>query len=207
LTKDRATKKCRVPFARNSPFRCFAQKVPDTYLSLIAKAIGQTLKKDKSVRIWIDADAAPTEVKQIVYRAAKRLEIETLLVANRLLDTPPGLTMVRSIQVREGADEADRFIHQHGTAGDLAITADVPLAGDLVAKGLYVIDPRGDEYSPNTIASRLSMRNFMDTLRGEGMVGGGSAPYGDADKKAFAATFDRLLTKAIRQAQQAPPEA
>jgi len=152
------------------------------------------------VRIWIDADAAPIEVKQVVFRAAKRLEIETLLVANRLLDTPRSLPLVKAIQVRDGADEADRFIVTHAEAGDLAITADVPLAGDLVEKGIYVIDPRGDEYSPDTIASRLSMRNFMDTLRGEGAVGGGSAPYSDIDKKAFAATFDRLLTKALRQA-------
>ncbi len=153
------------------------------------------------VKIWIDADAAPFEVKQIVYRAAKRLEVETLLVANRRLDTPANLTMVKSIQVRDGADEADRYIVAHGDPGDVAITADLPLADLLVAKGLYVIDPRGDEYSPDTIRTRLSMRNFMDDLRGSGMVVGRSSPYGDADKKAFAATFDRLLTKARRRSQ------
>ncbi len=155
------------------------------------------------MKIWIDADAAPTEVKQVVFRAAKRLNIETLLVANRMLETPRGLPMVKAVLVREGADVADRFIAEHALPGELAITADVPLAGQLVEKGLYVIDPRGDEYSPDTIASRLSMRNFMDTLRGEIELGGGSAPYGDADKKAFAATFDRLLSKAIRRAERA----
>jgi hypothetical protein len=153
------------------------------------------------LRIWIDADAAPADVKQIVFRAAKRLNIATVLVANRLLGTPANLPMVEAVQVREGADQADRFIVAQGEAGDLAITADLPLADQLVAKGLFVIDPRGDEYSPDTIKSRLSMRDFMDTMRGTGMVTGGSAPYGDADKKAFAATFDRLLTKAMRRSK------
>ena len=154
------------------------------------------------MKIWIDADAAPVDVKQIVFRAAKRLGVETILVANRLLDTPADSPMVKSIQVRDGADQADRYILANGELGDVAITADLPLAGLLVEKGLYVIDPRGDEYSPDTIASRLSMRNFMDDLRGGGMATGGSAPYGENDKKAFAATFDRLLTKALRIAQK-----
>ncbi|WP_146527193.1 YaiI/YqxD family protein [Novipirellula artificiosorum] len=153
------------------------------------------------MKIWIDADAAPFDVKQIVFRASKRLRVETLLVANRFLETPVALTTVRSIQVADGADQADRYIVTHGEAGDLAITADLPLAGQLVDKGLFVIDPRGDEYSPNTVATRLSMRNFLDDLRGSGMVTGGSPPYGETDKKAFAATFDRLLTKAIRRAK------
>jgi uncharacterized protein YaiI (UPF0178 family) len=153
------------------------------------------------VKIWIDADAAPADVKQIVFRAAKRLGVSTLLVANRTLDTPAGLPTVKSIQVRDGADEADKYIVEHGEPGDLAITADLPLAGLLVEKGLYVIDPRGAEYSPDTIAARLSMRNFMDQLRGDGLVVGGSAPYGEGDKKAFASTFDRLLTKALKRAK------
>lgn len=152
------------------------------------------------MRIWIDADAAPADVKQVVFRAAKRLGVTTLLVANRLLETPASLTMVKSIQVRDGADEADKYIVAHGKPGDLAITADLPLAGQLVEKGLFVIDPRGAEYSPDTIASRLSMRNFMDNLRGEGLIISGSSPYGDGDKQAFASTFDRLLTKAIKKA-------
>ncbi|QDS91149.1 hypothetical protein EC9_53690 [Rosistilla ulvae] len=155
------------------------------------------------VKIWIDADAAPMDVKQIVFRAAKRLDVETILVANRMMEVPASLSMVRSIQVREGADQADRYIAAEGQRGDLAITADLPLAGDLVEKGLFVIDPRGEEYSPETITSRLSMRNFMDDLRGAGMVVGRTAPYGETDKKAFAATFDRLLTRALRLAERA----
>lgn len=153
------------------------------------------------MKIWIDADAAPTDVKEVVFRAAKRMQIETLLVANSHVSAPANATTVRSIVVREGADQADRYIVQNGQSGDLAVTADLPLAGLLVDKGLYVVDPRGEEYSPTTIASRLSMRNFMDEMRGAGMVTGGSPPYGAKDKKAFAATFDRLLTKAVRQAQ------
>lgn len=155
------------------------------------------------LKIWIDADAAPTDVKEIVFRASKRLEIETVLVANRLVTAAQGYTTVRSITVREGADQADRYIAITADPGDLAITADVPLAGQLVDKGLFVIDPRGEEYSRDTIAARLSIRNFMDDLRGEGMTVGYTAPYDQNDKKAFASTFDRLLTKAIRKSEQA----
>jgi len=162
---------------------------------------GKSPTGNRELKIWIDADAAPVEVKQTVFRASKRLGIETLMVANRPIDSPPSATMVKAIVVREGADEADRYIVAHATAGDLAITADLPLAALLVEKSVFVIDPRGSEYSPDTIASRLSMRNFMDDLRGEGMVLSGAKPYGDADKKAFAATFDRLLTKALRLAK------
>ncbi|QDT06800.1 hypothetical protein K227x_52160 [Rubripirellula lacrimiformis] len=150
------------------------------------------------MKIWIDADAAPTDVKEIVFKASKRLEIETILVANRPVVAPPAYAQVRSVTVPEGADQADRYIAMTADFGDLAITADVPLASDLVDGGLYVIDPRGVEYSQDTIASRLSMRNFMDDLRGEGMVVGRTSPYSATDKKAFAATFDRLLTRAIR---------
>ncbi len=159
------------------------------------------------MKIWIDADAAPNDVKTIIFRAATRLNIETILVANQRIAAPANATTVRSVVVREGADQADRYIVKHGEPMEIAITADLPLAGDLVEKGLLVIDPRGEEYSIGNIASRLSMRNFMDELRGTGMVTGGSAPYGDKDKKAFAATFDRLLQKGIRHfAKQANAE-
>lgn len=160
-----------------------------------------------AVKIWVDADAAPTAVKEVVFRAAKRLQIETLLVANSPIGVPANATTVRSIVVREGADQADRYIVSYSEAGDLAVTADLPLAALLVEKDLFVVDPRGDEYSPSTIAGRLSMRNFMDDLRGAGMVTGGSAPYGAKDKTAFASTFDRLLTRAQKRAakQQVDP--
>lgn len=155
------------------------------------------------MRIWIDADAAPYEVKQVVFKAAKRVEVETLLVANQPIETPKALPNVRSVVVGAGADVADRYIVAHAEPGDVAVTADIPLADLLVRKDVYVVDPRGDEYSPNTIASRLSMRNFADTLRGAIDLPGGGAPYKATDKKAFAATFDRLLTKALRRAERA----
>lgn len=154
------------------------------------------------MKIWIDGDAAPYEVKEIVFRAAKRLQVDTRLVANRLLATPRNAPTVHAVQVGEGANVADQYIAEHGEPGDVAITADLPLASALVEKQLFVIDPRGDEYSPDTIASRLSMRNFMDGLRGSGLVGGGAGPYSELDKKAFAATFDRLLTKALKLASK-----
>ena len=149
------------------------------------------------MKIWVDADAAPREVKEIVSRAAKRLNVETILVANRKLATPADAPMVRSIMVRDGANVADQYIVDHADANDLAITADLPLAADLVAKSVHVIDPRGDIYDKANIASRLSMRNFMDELRGTGVETGGAAPYSDRDKKAFASSFDRLLTRAM----------
>ncbi|MEM9587084.1 MAG: YaiI/YqxD family protein [Planctomycetota bacterium] len=150
------------------------------------------------MRVWVDADAAPNDVKQVVFRAANRLSVETILVANQSIAVPANATCVRSVVVREGADQADRYIVKHGEPGDLAITADLPLAADLVDKGLHVIDPRGEAYTAANIAGRLSMRNFMDDLRGAGVVTGGSAPYSNRDKKAFAATFDRLLTKSLK---------
>jgi uncharacterized protein YaiI (UPF0178 family) len=149
--------------------------------------------------IWIDADAAPLPVKEIVFRAAKRLDVQTRLVANQPMSKPPFHPMIEAIHVRQGANEADKYIVEHATQGDLVITADLPLAGELVEKGCSVIDPRGDEYSPHTIASRLSMRNFMDELRGTGMEIGNTAPYSEVDKKSFASTFDRLLTKALKR--------
>lgn len=150
------------------------------------------------MKIWIDADAAPQDVKEVVFRAAKRLQIEVLLVANRQLFTPPGLPLVKSIVVREGADQADRWIVRCAAPPEIVITADIPLAAQLVERGITVIDPRGETFTANNIATRLSMRDFMDRLRGEVALGGGPAPYGPQEKKAFAATFDRLLTKALK---------
>ncbi|TWT49674.1 hypothetical protein Pla22_48720 [Rubripirellula amarantea] len=151
------------------------------------------------MRIWIDADAAPRDVKDVVFRAAKRLEIETLLVANRRLATPADAPMVRSVVVVDGANVADQYIVQNALSGELAITADLPLAAELVDKGVHVIDPRGDLFTPDNIAGRLSMRNFMDELRGTGVQTSGAAPYGDRDKKEFAASFDRTLAKALKR--------
>ena len=152
------------------------------------------------MKIWIDADAAPRDVKDVVFRAAKRLSVETVLVANQRIGIPANAETVSMVTVREGADVADRYIVVNSESGDLVVTADIPLAALLVDKQVDVIDPRGESYDASNIASRLSMRNFMDDLRGAGTVTGGSRPYGDRDKKAFANTFDRLLTKLLKRA-------
>lgn len=150
------------------------------------------------MKIWIDADAAPRDVKEIVFRAARRWKVDTRLVANAPLPLPPNAPSVSMVTVREGANVADRYIAMHSQPGDLAITADIPLAAQLVEKEIVVIDPRGEEYHADNIASRLSMRDFMDELRGAGAIAGGNRPYDERDKKAFAATFDRLLVRLLK---------
>lgn len=150
------------------------------------------------MKIWIDADACPLEVKEIIFRASKRLGVEVVLVANQLITAPPNYKLVSSVIVNQDANAADKYIVDTALAGEIAITADLPLAGELVSKGVLTIDPRGDEYSPDTVRSRLSVRDFMDHMRGSGMTTGGAAPYNELDKKAFASTFDRLLTRALR---------
>ncbi|MEM7476868.1 MAG: DUF188 domain-containing protein, partial [Planctomycetota bacterium] len=116
--------------------------------------------------------------------------------------TPPGASMIRAIAVAHGANEADNYIADHAEVGDLVITADIPLAGRLVEKGIVAIDPRGDEYNADTIAARLSMRDFMDELRGAGAELGGSRPYNEVDKREFASTFDRLLHRMLKAAER-----
>ena len=150
------------------------------------------------MKLWIDGDAAPVVVKEVVFRAARRLELETILVANQKLPTPGNAPTVSSVVVREGANAADRYIVSQSQSGDLAVTADVPLAAELVAKGVEAIDPRGFHYTADNINGRLAMRDFMDDLRGAGVTTGGSAPYDDRDKKAFAAALDRSLTRLSR---------
>lgn len=150
------------------------------------------------MKLWIDADAAPRDVKEIVFRAARRLELRTVLVANRRLQLPPGNPFVEAVRVEGGPDVADRYIADSAAAGDAAVTADIPLASALVEKGVRVIDPRGEEYTRDNIGERLTVRDFMDSLRGAGMETGGSSPYGPKHKQAFAATLDRVLAKALR---------
>lgn len=151
------------------------------------------------LKVWIDADAAPREVKEVIFRAARRLKVETILVANQTMAQPNNAPTVSTVTVPHGANVADQYIAEHASSGDIVITADIPLASQLVEKQVAVIDPRGDEYHADNIASRLSMRDFMDDLRGAGSITGGSRPYNALDKKAFSATFDRLLTKSLRQ--------
>ena len=150
------------------------------------------------MKLWIDADAAPRDVKEIVYRAARRLELETVLVANQRLQVPPGNPFLSAVRVDGGPDAADRYIAEAAQPGDVAVTADIPLASLLVAKGVRAIDPRGEEYTAENIGERLTVRDFMDSLRGAGVETGGAKPYGPKEKQAFAGALDRVLSRARR---------
>lgn len=150
------------------------------------------------MKLWIDADATPRDVKDIVIRAAERLELETVLVANQRLTLLPGQRFVSAVRVDGGPDVADQYIAAHAESGDVAVTADIPLAAQLVAKRVAVIDPRGQEYSAENIGERLDVRDFMDGLRGAGVQTGGPRPFGIREKQAFASALDRLLTRALR---------
>jgi len=150
------------------------------------------------VKLWIDADATPGAVKEIVLRAAHRLAMDTVLVANQRVLVPPGHPTVSTVRVDGGPDVADRYIAEHAEPGDVAVTADVPLAAILVARGVLAIDPRGVEYTPDSVGERLSVRDFMDALRTVGVETGGPRPFGPKDRQAFASALDRVLTRARR---------
>jgi uncharacterized protein YaiI (UPF0178 family) len=151
------------------------------------------------VRIWVDADAAPREVKDLVCRASKRLGIDTVLVANQRLQPPPGNPLVSAVWVDGGADVADQYIAGQAERGDLVVTQDIPLAAHLVPKQIAVLDPRGEEHTAETIGKRVSMRDFMDRVRAAGLITGGPPPYDRRAKQAFAAALDRVLTRLLRQ--------
>lgn len=150
------------------------------------------------MKLWLDADAAPRAVKEVCYRVSDRLALETILVANQRLQLPVGFQHVSAVRVEGGPDVADLYIAEHAKRGDVAVTADIPLAALLVPKGVVVIDPRGDEYTEESIGERLSVRNFMDDLRSTGVQAGGHAAYGAREKAAFANALDRALTRARR---------
>jgi len=150
------------------------------------------------MKLWLDADATPREVKEICFRASERLSLETVLVANQRLQLPVGYLHLSAVRVDGGPDVADLYIAEHAIAGDVAVTADIPLAALLVPHGVVVIDPRGDEYTTESIGERLSVRNFMDGLRSSGVETGGHAAYGTREKQAFANALDRALSRAMR---------
>lgn len=134
-------------------------------------------------------------MKELVFRSARRLQIETVLVANQRLQTPPGNPLVRAVWVDGGADAADRYIADHASPGDLVVTQDIPLAALLVPKEVAVLDPRGEEHTAETIGERLSVRDFMEQARLSGIATGGPAPYDARARQAFAAALDRVLTR------------
>jgi uncharacterized protein YaiI (UPF0178 family) len=149
--------------------------------------------------IWVDADAAPRDVKEVVFRAARRTQVPAVLVANQRMPTPLDNPFVTTVWVQGGPDVADQHIADSATTGDIAITADIPLAAILVEKGLVVLDPRGERYTEDNVRERLSIRDFMESLRGSGVETGGSKPYGPRDKQAFAGALDRALAAAQRR--------
>lgn len=150
------------------------------------------------MKLWLDADAAPKPVKEVCFKASERLGLDTVLVSNMRLSLPPGFTHLSAVWVDGGPDVADRYIAEHASPGDVAVTADIPLAAILVPMGVVVIDPRGEEYTTESIGERLSVRNFMDGLRSSGVETGGHAPYGPREKQGFANSLDRALTRGLR---------
>lgn len=149
------------------------------------------------MHIWVDADACPAVVKDILYRAAERLKIRMTLVANQFLRPPPS-PWIRALQVPRGFDVADSHIVRELQPGDLVITADIPLAADVIAKGAHALNPRGEFYTPDTIQERLALRNYLDELRGSGVQTGGPPALDHADRKRFADQLDRFLARASR---------
>ena len=149
------------------------------------------------MKIWVDADACPGVIKDILYRAAERAELHLILVANQMLRTPPS-PWIRVIQVSRGFDVADNHIANAVESGDLVITADIPLAAGVVEKGASALNPRGELYSRENVRELLDMRNFMDTLRSTGVETGGPSPFSHADRQAFANQLDRFLARQPR---------
>ena len=151
------------------------------------------------MQIWVDADACPNVIKDILFRAAERTRVPVTLVANSWIRTPAS-RLVTTLQVTGGFDEADDRIVELCSAGDLVVTADIPLASRVLEKGALALNPRGELYTADTIAQRLSMRNFMDELRGAGVDTGGPAGFHARDRQAFGNALDRWLAK-----RPAPP--
>jgi uncharacterized protein YaiI (UPF0178 family) len=146
------------------------------------------------MRIWVDGDACPAVIKEILFRAAVRLKIPLTLVANQPMQIPRS-ELISILTVPSGLNVADQRIVELLDPGDLVITADIPLAAHVVNKGGIALDPRGELYNDENIGERLTMRNLMDELRGGGMVGGGPAPFSSNDRQAFANQLDRILAK------------
>ena len=149
------------------------------------------------MQIWVDADACPVVIKEILFRAAERTKITTTLVANQFLRTPAS-AYIKAMQVPSGFDVADNRIVLELTAGDLVITADIPLAAQVVAKGAYALNPRGELYTTANIQERLTMRNLVEELRGNGVDIGGPSAFNQADRQAFAAALNRFIAKQLK---------
>lgn len=146
------------------------------------------------MQIWVDADACPRVIKEILFRAAERVKVSLTMVANHSLTTPPS-SYVRFVQVPSGIDVADNEIVKRLAVGDLVITGDIPLAAEIIKKGGHALSPRGELYSADTIQERLNMRGFLDTLRASGVTTGGPAVISQADRQSFGNQLDRFLIR------------
>ena len=150
------------------------------------------------MQIWVDADACPNVIKDVLFRVADRLEVQVTLVANKLLRTPPS-RFIKAIQVPAGFDVADNEIVRLVEAGDVVITADIPLAADVLEKGGHPLNPRGEFYTKDNIEQFLTMRTFMDELRSSGVDTGGPAAFSQSDIRSFANQLDRFLARLRKQ--------
>jgi uncharacterized protein YaiI (UPF0178 family) len=150
------------------------------------------------MKIWVDADACPYEIKQVIIRTARRLKIPAVFVANKHIGVPDS-AYVSTVRVGMGPEVADAYIAQHGEPCDFAVTQDIPLASALVPKGVTVINPRGELYTEENIRERLSIRNFMQDLREAGSITPGPKEFGQREKQRFSDTFDRELTKCMKR--------
>ena len=156
--------------------------------------------------IWVDADACPVVIREILFRAAERTATDVRLVSNHPLPVPPS-RYVRSVQVGSGFDVADDLIVSQVSVGDLVITSDIPLADEVIQKGALALSSRGEEFNASTIKARLNMRDFLETMRAGGIQSGGQAPLGQPERQKFANALDRILTRATaaRQASSRAP--
>jgi uncharacterized protein YaiI (UPF0178 family) len=155
------------------------------------------------MKIWVDADACPVVVKEILFKAAERTKVELILVANQPLQTPSS-SYIRTLQVPRGFDVADDEIVRRVATGDLVITSDIPLAAEVIAKSGQALSPRGELFTPENVRARLNMRDFLDTMRASGADTGGPASFSQRDRQAFANCLDRILTKYISSDRSRP---
>ncbi len=146
------------------------------------------------MKVWVDADACPAEIKKILFKAAQRRKVHVTLVANQSMGVPAS-PFISAIRVDRGPDVADKRIVENLVPGDLVITADIPLAAEAVAKDCHAISPRGELFAPDSIGTRLSVRDFLDDLRGSGVDTGGPTSFNSRDKNLFANQLDRLLSR------------
>ena len=155
------------------------------------------------MKIWVDADACPVVIKEILFKAAERTGVQLTLVANQPIRFPPS-PFIKMLQVKPGFDVADNEIVKLVSVGDLVITGDIPLAAEVIEKGGMALNPRGELYTTDDIKAKLNMRDFMDTMRASGAHTGGQPPLSQGDRQAFANNLDRLLTRHAKKSQATP---